>query len=95
MAVTVDTTMDIFQVSELLKVEHGFAFHRLWYLDGLVICSDIEDEVGHLFFRNTIHGGQGCNFFLEVAREPLKMILPSHFLCMIYMQDKAGPDATI
>ena len=45
MPVTVDTTMGIFQVSELLKVEHGFAFHRLWYLDGLVICSDIEDEV--------------------------------------------------
>ena len=60
-----------------------------------MICSDIEDEVGHLLFRNSIHGGLGCHFFLDVSNEPLKMILPSHFLCMIYTQDEVGTDTTI
>ena len=95
LSVNVDPTMDIFKVSELLKDIHGFAFHCLWYLEGLVICSDVEDEVGHLLFRNSIHGGLGCHFFLEVSNETLNMILPSHFLCMIYTQDKIGTDTTI
>ena len=82
----VDSTLGLIDVADILKDSHSFPYHRLWYLDGLVICSDLQDEVGHLLFRSIIHGGTGCHFFLEVSKEPLKMIPPSHFLCLIYMQ---------